>query len=117
MRILALAGIGLIGGLLIAAISVPASSVKVNGNVGETATVEGVVSEVHVAARSGVTFIDLGGRYPDNSFTAVIWPEDTGKFPNVGALYGQKIRITGLLKLYQGKQEIILKDADQLNNE
>jgi len=117
MRTWAIAAIAAIGGVAIVGITVPASSVKVNGHVGEMATVEGVVSEVHVAATSGVTFIDLGGRYPDNSFTGVIWPENADTFPNVGALYGKTVKITGLLKLYRGKQEIILTEADQLQSE
>ncbi len=117
MRALAFVGVVLIGVLAIAAFSGTAYTVKTNGHVGESATVEGVVSEVHVAARSGVTFIDLGGRYPDNTFVAVIWPEDASNFPNVGALYGQMVKITGQLRLYQGKQEIILRDAGQLKTE
>ena len=33
-------------------------------HVGQTVTVEGVVSEVHTAASGRATFIDIGGRYP-----------------------------------------------------
>ena len=112
-----LAIIGLVGVLSVAALAETAAPVKIIGHVGETATVEGVVSDVHVAARSGVTFIDMGGRYPDNRFVAVIWSEDAGKFPNVGALYGKLVKITGKLKMYQGKQEIIIKDAGQLQTD
>jgi len=93
------------------------SSVTVNGQVGENATVEGVVDEVYTAHRSGATFVDMGGTYPDNEFTAVIWPEDAGKFPNIEALEGQKVVVTGPLQLYRGKQEIILRSANQIRSE
>jgi hypothetical protein len=36
-----------------------------------------------------VTFLDMGGRYPDNPFAAVIFPEDTSKFSDVGSLRGR----------------------------
>jgi DNA/RNA endonuclease YhcR with UshA esterase domain len=117
VRALAFVGVVLIGALVVAAFSGTTFPVTINGQVGEVAVVDGIVNEVHVAARSGVTFIDMGGRYPDNTFAAVIWPDDAGKFPNIGALYGQRVRITGPLHLYQGKREIILRDAGQLKAE
>ena len=49
-------------------------------HVGQTVTVEGVVSEVHTAASGRATFIDIGGRYPNNTFTAVIFSRDVTKF-------------------------------------
>ena len=100
------------GLLAIAAASNP--SVKIEGGIGGNATVEGTVDEIHVARGSGVTFLDMGGQYPNNTFTAVIWPEDAGKFPNVAAFYGHAVKVTGTLQLYRGKQEIILRDASQL---
>ena len=87
-----------------------------SSHLGETATVKGAVADVHTA-RSGVTFIDIGGRYPHNAFTAVIFSEDAGKFPDVGALSGRVVEITGLVRLYKGKPEIILRSASQLKAE
>jgi hypothetical protein len=85
-------------------------------HVGETATVRGIVAEVYTS-RSGVTFLDMGARYPDNSFAAVILPEDAGKFPNVDSLSGRVAEVAGLVWLYKGKPEIILRMADQLKAE
>jgi DNA/RNA endonuclease YhcR with UshA esterase domain len=82
-------------------------------HVGQTVTVEGAVSSVHKAA-SGVTFVDLGGQFPDNAFAAVIFAADAAKFPNVAALDGKTVAITGPVVLYNGKSEIILKSADQV---
>jgi DNA/RNA endonuclease YhcR with UshA esterase domain len=83
-------------------------------HVGETVTVEGTVDEVHTARRSGVTFLDMGGRYPNEAFMAVIFAEDAGKFPNVHALEGKTVDISGPVRLYRGTPEIILKDAAQV---
>jgi DNA/RNA endonuclease YhcR with UshA esterase domain len=82
-------------------------------HVGQTVTVEGAVSDVHTVG-TGVTFIDMGGRYPDNAFTAVIFAADAGKFPNVSALNGKTVAITGPVQLYKGTPEILLNDAAQL---
>jgi DNA/RNA endonuclease YhcR with UshA esterase domain len=82
-------------------------------HVGQTVTVEGTVSDVHTVA-SGVTFIDMGGRYPDNAFTAVIFAADAGKFPNISALEGKTVDITGPVQIYKGTPEILVKDAAQI---
>ncbi|MBN9534940.1 MAG: hypothetical protein J0I26_06855 [Alphaproteobacteria bacterium] len=109
------AGLVLIGLVSVAAIARAPSSVDVRGQVGQFATAEGVVDEVYDSRKA--TFIDLGGRYPNNVFTAVIWSEDADKFPAVDALRGKKVVITGLLTLYNGRKEIILRDAGQLKVE
>ena len=82
-------------------------------HVGQTVTIEGPVDNVY-SARSGMTFIDIGGRYPDNVFAAVILTDDSAKFPNVKALDGKVVDVTGAVSLYRGKPEIILKSADQV---
>jgi DNA/RNA endonuclease YhcR with UshA esterase domain len=83
-------------------------------HVGQTVTVEGTVSNVHTVTRSGVTFIDIDGRFPDNTFAAIIFAKDTSKFPNLDALNGKTVDITGQVRLYHGKPEIILNEATQI---
>ena len=83
-------------------------------HVGQTTTIEGTVSEVHFSTRSETTFIDFGGTYPNNVFTAVIFKEDAAKFPGVEGLTGKMVDVTGPIDLYKGKPEIILRSADQL---
>ena len=61
-------------------------------------TVEGVVSDVHHAASGRATFIDIGGRYPNNPFTAVIFSDDASKFPDVDTLNGKTVDVTGMIK-------------------
>jgi DNA/RNA endonuclease YhcR with UshA esterase domain len=82
--------------------------------VGKSVTVEGPVNEVHHAASGKVTFIDMGGRYPNNTFAGVIFSDDTSKFPGVDSLEGKTVDITGTIKLYQGRTEIILNDPAQI---
>jgi DNA/RNA endonuclease YhcR with UshA esterase domain len=82
-------------------------------HIGQTVTVEGPVDNVHTA-RSGNTFIDIGGHYPNNTFAAVIFSQDASKFPNVSSLKGKTVDVSGKVRLYRGKAEIILTNADQL---
>ena len=103
-------------GFVLAAMPARAETISpadVKAHAGQTVTVEAAISDVHTG-RSGVTFIDVGGRYPDADFTAVIFASDATKFPNASALGGKTVVISGPVQLYQGRPEIILKSADQL---
>jgi len=84
-------------------------------HIGETVTVEGIVSEVHVSERA--TFIDLGGRYPNEEFTGVIFTSDAGAFSDVDAYEGKTVDITGTVQLYRGRPEIILTSPSQIRIE
>jgi DNA/RNA endonuclease YhcR with UshA esterase domain len=97
-----------------AALADPIAPTDTPQHVGQSVTVEGVVSEVNTTDRIGVTFVDMGGHYPNNAFTAVILKADAGKFPDVATLAGKTIDVTGTIKLYKGKTEIFLNDAAQV---
>jgi hypothetical protein len=82
-------------------------------HVGEVVTVEGVVAGVH-AAPNGTILIDLGGRYPDNSFVAVIFPGNTPRFGPLSGYVGNRVQISGSVQLYHGKPEITLTNEGQI---
>jgi len=52
-------------------------------HVGQIVTVEGTISDVHHAKSGRATFLNMGGRYPNNVFPAVIFADDASKFPDV----------------------------------
>jgi exonuclease VII large subunit len=83
-------------------------------HVGQTVTVEGLVSGVHTARSGSATFINMGGRYPNNAFTAVVFERDSAAVGDVSALDGRTIGVTGEIKLYQGKPEIVVKAKSQI---
>src|ERR1700693_1600741 len=99
-------------GLALAAASAHAETIIAAGgpseHVRETVTVEGTVSAVHTESHSGVTFIDMDGRYPDQAFTGVIFKDDAGKFQNVESLTGKVVDITGRVHDYKGRPETVL---------
>ena len=83
-------------------------------HIGEHVTVEGIVMEVHHAASGRATFLNMGGRYPNNVFTAVIFVDDALKFPGIDLLQGKTVDITGTITPYKKRPEIILNDAEQI---
>jgi DNA/RNA endonuclease YhcR with UshA esterase domain len=86
-------------------------------HVGENATVCGLVASTNYAShvRSQPTFLNLGKPYPNQVFTAVIFGTDRTKFgtPET-SLRGKSICVTGSIRLYRGKPEIILRDPKEL---
>ena len=85
-------------------------------HVGESVVVRGVVDEVHTSGHNN-TFLDLGGKYPNQAFTGVIFSEYAGTFPGVHSVEGKTIDVSGAVQLYHGKPEIILRSAAQLRVE
>lgn len=82
--------------------------------VGKLVTVEGVISDIHDARSGKATFIDMCGKFPNNAFSGVIFSDDANKFPDVDSLDGKTVDITGMVKPYQGRPEIILNDPGQI---
>jgi hypothetical protein len=94
------------------------ASVDAASHVGETATVCGLVASAKFAAssRSHPTFLDLDRPYPNAAFTAVIFGDDRPKFGTPETtLYGKRVCVTGQIRDYRGKPEIILSDPGQLS--
>jgi hypothetical protein len=59
---------------------------------------EGVVSEVHTARSGKETFIDIGGTYPNQIFTAVIFAPSMAAVGDVSGLTGKTIDVTGTIQ-------------------
>jgi DNA/RNA endonuclease YhcR with UshA esterase domain len=95
----------------------PVSPEEAVRHVGESATVCGVVASAKFASssRSRPTFLDLERPYPNAPFTAVIFGGDRPKFgmPET-SLRGKRVCVTGQIRDYRGKSEIIVSDPSQL---
>ncbi len=82
-------------------------------HIGKTVIVSGKVDQV-THSSTGTWFINMGGKYPDNAFTAVVFKSDADKFTNLKDLEGKTIEVKGKIKEYRGTPEIILNDPDQM---
>lgn len=62
------------------------------------------------------TFLNFGKPFPYQSFTVVIFNEDLKKFEDDPSkiFLGKKICITGKVRIYKGKPEILVKHARQI---
>ncbi|MFH0865031.1 MAG: hypothetical protein V1904_02475 [Bacteroidota bacterium] len=85
---------------------------EAKNNIGKKVKVVGKVEQVYHSDK--VVKLDIGGIYPDNPFTAVIYTADTAAFPNIDAYQGKEVEVTGTVQEYKDKPEIVMKDADQL---
>ena len=83
-------------------------------HVGEEVVVEGVISAVGYSARSETTFLNMGGKYPNHTFTAVILKTAKPLFPDARSWEGKKVRIRGVVKEYRGKSEVVLERVEQV---
>lgn len=81
-------------------------------HVGENAKVTGKVIKIYTA-KSGVTFFDFCENYKDCPFSAVLFASDLEKFGDLKQ-YQRDVKISGTIKLYNGKSQIILNDKEQI---
>jgi len=84
-----------------------------NSHVGQFATVEGVVAEVYTRL-SHTTYIDIGGRYPKQAISGVVFARDASKVGDVTGLSGSKIRLSGTIYLFRGYPEIMITSPNQI---
>ncbi len=86
--------------------------------VGKQMTVCGMVTGTYFAmsSKGAPTFINLDKPYPDNVFTAVIWDDDRAQFTDAPEVYykDKSICVSGTIKTYKGKAEIVVKTPSQI---
>lgn len=86
--------------------------------VGKEKTVCGMVATATYAGRTKgqPTFLNLDQPYPNQIFTVVIWGTDRKKFNNPPETFykGKIICVTGKIKSYKGKAEIIVNNPSQI---
>ncbi len=85
---------------------------EAGNHIGKIMTVRGKVDRVHVSQKGDV-FIDMGGKHPNATFTAICFKQVIPT-AQLEPLAGKTISISGKIKEYNGKVEIILESADQI---
>lgn len=81
---------------------------------GRYVTVQGRVVDVSYSSKSVTHFLNFGQPYPNNCFTAVIFRSDKDNFADIYGYEGKNVRISGTVKIYNGKPEIILENPLQI---
>src|SRR5260370_35351299 len=83
-------------------------------HVGETAKITGTVDGVHQSGKSNI-FLNMGGKYPNQAFTAFIPSASAAQFPNPQQYEGRTVAVSGKIALYKGKPEIIVNSPSQIS--
>ena len=82
-------------------------------HVGETATVTDRVDGVHQSGKGNI-FLNMGGKYPNQAFTAWIPSASAAQFSNPQQYEGKTVAVSGKITLYHGKPEIIVTNVSQV---
>lgn len=91
----------------------PISPTDAANHIGENATVTGVVDGVHQSGKGNI-FLNMGGKYPNQAFTAFIPARAAAQFSDVQQYEGKMVSVSGKITLYHGKPEIIVTSPSQL---
>jgi hypothetical protein len=114
MRKTLLLAVILSGGRLLCAEVMPAA--QASSHAGETATVCGNVTGIHIAAtsRGKPTFINFDKPYPNEDFTVIIWDDDRAGFGNPEKYAVREVCAHGFITMYRGKPEMVLRSPEAL---
>lgn len=82
-------------------------------HIGEQAAVSGTIVKVFTS-KNGTTFFDFCKNFDSCPFSAVIFASAKDKFPDLSSYQG-KVTITGTIKSYQGRAEIVIDDPSQIS--
>src|SRR6266480_7628620 len=88
------------------------TAVEAAKHVGETATITGMVDGVHQSGKNNI-FLNMGGKYPNQAFTAFIPSSSAAQFPNPQQYEGRTVSVSGKITLYKGKPEIIVNSSSR----
>jgi DNA/RNA endonuclease YhcR with UshA esterase domain len=83
-------------------------------HVGETATVKGMVDGFHQSGKGNI-FLNMGGKYPNQAFTAFIPSASGAQFSQPQQYEGRTVAVSGKITLYHGKPEIIVNSPSQIS--
>jgi DNA/RNA endonuclease YhcR with UshA esterase domain len=80
-------------------------------NIGKTATVKGKVASIF-ASRNGNTYINFDEKSPNQTFTVVLFKDAAVDISKITE--GSILTVSGEIKDYKGKPEIVLTKAEQI---
>jgi hypothetical protein len=91
------------------------SAAEAGKHVGETATVTDRVDGVHQSGKGNI-FLNMGGKYPNQAFTAYVPSASAAQFPQPQQYEGRTVAVSGKITLYKGKPEIIVNSPSQISS-
>ncbi len=89
-------------------------SAEAKEHIGANAEVTGKIAGVVV--REKVAYLNFDKKYPNNTFTAVIFKNDFEKFGDLEKYNGKTITVKGRISEYRSKPQIILNSPSQIKS-
>lgn len=84
---------------------------------GKETTVCGEVTQVFQPkyTKGNPIYLNMGEKFPNHSFTIVIWEDKRGKMKmDLLKLEGKRVAVKGMVREYEGKAQIVVKDESQI---
>jgi hypothetical protein len=63
----------------------------------------------------GNIFLNMGGKYPNQAFTAFVPSASAGQFSQLQQYEGKTVSVSGKITLYHGKPEIVVTSPSQIS--
>lgn len=93
------------------------SAAEAKAEAGRVVRVCGIVAGIYESRRGNTpTILNFEKPYPQNEFGGVVWRWQRHRFGNLRAQIGQKICVTGRVRLYRGAAQMTLTKAEQLTD-
>lgn len=89
------------------------STQQAKDNIGKTVTVCGTVAKVFTSKKGNI-FLNFDKSYPHQTFSGTIFMADSYRFTDIENYTGKNICITGIIKIYNAKPEIVIKTPEQI---
>ena len=86
---------------------------EAQGHFGETVTITGKVDGVRTLD-SGMTLVNLDGRYPGQSCTLVVRPKHAKTVGDLSGFVGKTIAVTGVVTDYKGRPQVEITKRDAI---
>lgn len=80
--------------------------------IGSNAVVTGYVADVTI--REKVAYLNFDGKYPKNTFTAVVFADKFDYFGDLMVYKNKTVEVKGKIGQYSGKPQIILNNKSQI---
>ena len=90
------------------------TAIEAAKHAGENAIITDRVDGVHQSGKGNI-FLNMGGKYPNQAFTAYIPAGSAGQFTDYRKYDGKTVVVSGKITLYRGKPEIIVTSPSQLS--
>ncbi len=96
--------------------AVTCTAAEAKDHLGKEVTVKDTVMDVY-KAKGGNTFLNFGGKHPNETFVAFIPVTAAEKFPEAAKMKGSVVSVTGKVTEHKGKPQITVMSPEQIKVE